>query len=76
MRSSDFYLTERIMNQRVQAEHRQASASRLSRQVVRAARLHGAQPGNWLAWQGRWMLCELGYRLVALGARLEATSLP
>lgn len=32
--------------------------------------------GSWLrpnssSWPGRWLLCEIGYRLVVLGAWLE-----
>jgi hypothetical protein len=32
------------------------------------------RPGG-VAWHGRWLLCNLGYRLVALGAWLEGYGL-
>jgi len=47
----------------------------------RAAELHRlarqARPGRQMVVRGqfRWLLCSLGYALVALGARLEAYAL-
>jgi hypothetical protein len=68
MLSHDLYVAEQTMGNRLE-ERRRAHARRQHREA--SAR----QPG-WLSWQARWLVCELGYRLVALGARLEAYALP
>jgi hypothetical protein len=65
----DVYIAERTMDQRVAERHNVADA----RHLARLARQ--GQPGG-LAWHGRWMVCRLGFRLVALGAWLEGHSLP
>jgi hypothetical protein len=69
MRSADIYTAERDMQMRVAQELRGAEVRRLARQ---------ARPGQHLAisHRARWLLCELGLRLVAAGARLEAYSTP
>jgi hypothetical protein len=56
------------MNLRVEDELRLAEARGLARQtsVLRE---------NSLSQRGRSLLCELGYQLVALGARLEEYAL-
>lgn len=68
MRSADPYTAGRMMNLRVEEELRLADARGL---VCKAG---SAQPGP-LSRRGRWLLCELGYGLVSLGARLEAYAL-
>lgn len=68
MSERDWYLAERTMDARITAELSQAKARRL-------ARLATQQQQNQLVWQFRWLMCELGYRLVALGAWLEGFSL-
>ena len=68
MRSADPYLAEREMNLRVASEQHQAR--------VRGWARSGAQeqPGM-LVRRGRELLCELGYLLVSVGARLESYAL-
>ena len=68
MLAQDLYVAEQTMHHRLE-ERRQGLAGRKSRKE------HTHQQG-WLAWQARWLLCELGYRMGALGARLEAYALP
>jgi hypothetical protein len=68
MRSADPYLAEREMNLRVQS---QLSEAQLRGLAVSGA---GRQPGA-LARGGRELLCDLGYLLVSLGARLESYAL-
>jgi hypothetical protein len=68
MRSTDFYLAERTMEMNVEEQQREAEAHRLAHQA-RPQRPEG------ISQRGRWLMCELGYALVALGARLEAYSL-
>lgn len=60
MNSQELYVAERTMHSRL-AERRDQIGS--------------GGPG-WLSRQSRWLLCEVGYLLVALGARLEAYTLP
>ena len=69
MSYENWQLIERDMNLRVRHELAEAESRRLARQVR-------AQPGRGLSWQLRWMMCGLGLRLVALGARIEAYFLP
>jgi hypothetical protein len=57
---------ERIMNLQVEEELSRAEARRRA-SWLRTVRLKGP------SWHGRWLLCEIGYRLVALGAWLEGT---
>jgi hypothetical protein len=64
MRSADPYLAERALQMRVDHELRQAEASRLVRQAMKARR-------GWLSLQARRLACEVGYQLVVLGSRLE-----
>ena len=68
MRSADPDFAEREMDMRVEAELRQPQVRGLLR------RAGDRQPGA-RARRGRGLLCELGYLLVALGARLEAYAL-
>jgi hypothetical protein len=68
MLSQNLYIAEQTMGSRLE-ERRQAQARRQSQEA-------SAQEPGWLSWQARWLVCELGYRLVALGARLEAYALP
>jgi hypothetical protein len=49
-------------------EEGQATGRQLTRQASQT------RPGG-VAWHGRWLLCNLGYRLVALGAWLEGRGL-
>ena len=69
MSFEDWLLADRDMNLRVRHELAEAESRRL-------ARLVGAQPGQGLSWQLRWMMCGVGLRLVALGARIEDRFLP
>ena len=57
------------MDLRVAEEHNLAETRHLARLARRG------QPGG-LAWHGRWLLCGLGFRLVALGAWLVGDHLP
>lgn len=66
MSYADWMYAERVMNQR--AEERVARAQD-RRQVRMLRKLQRRSP----SWRGRWLLCEVGYRLVALGAWLEGT---
>jgi hypothetical protein len=66
--SYELYTAEETMHSRLE-ERREGLARR------RRPR-SDARPQGWVAWRARWLLCELGYRLVALGARLEAYALP
>jgi hypothetical protein len=66
--SYELYSAEKTMHHRLE-ERRQGLARRRRHRT-------STRPEGWLAWQARWLLCELGYRLVALGARLEAYALP
>ena len=63
----DCLWAETEMHRRVAEERSRADANRLAR------RLRSGRQGG-LSWQYRWLLCELGYRLVGLGARLERYS--
>lgn len=67
MRSSDPYLSERMMAMHVAEERRLAEIQRLAR-LARPAQQEGA------LLQGRWLLCQVGYWLVAIGAWLDAFS--
>ena len=68
MSERDWYLAKRTMDVKVISELSQAESRRL-------ARLARQRQPNLLAWQCRWLICELGYRMVALGAWLEGFSL-
>jgi hypothetical protein len=67
MSYTDWLFVERVKDLRVEEEHRRVRARRRARQV-------GARRQTGLVWRGRWLLCGLGYRLVALGAWLEGYS--
>ena len=54
----------------LQAEEQDGQAN--EKQRTQQARQR--RPGG-VAWHGRWLLCNLGYRLVALGAWLEGYGL-
>jgi len=69
MSERDWYLAKRTMDVRVAQELGLAEARRRAR-LVQPERRKG------LAWHGRWLVCELGYRLVVLGAWLEGYSTP
>lgn len=69
MSFEDWLLADRDMNLRVRHELAEADSRRL-------ARLVRAQHGQGLSWQLRWMMCGVGLRLVALGARIEDRFLP
>ena len=69
MSDGDWYMAKRMMDLRVAEEHNLAKGRELGRLT------REGQPGG-LVWQGRWLVCRLGYRLVALGAWLEGHSLP
>jgi hypothetical protein len=68
MSERDWHPAKRTMDARVISELSQAQSRRLA-QIARQP-----QPTR-LAWQCRWLICELGYRMVALGAWLESFSL-
>jgi hypothetical protein len=61
MLTHDLYVAEQTMHHRLE-ERRQGLARRRHRRT-------SARPEGWLAWQARWLLCDLG-------ARLEAYALP
>jgi hypothetical protein len=69
MLDGDWGIAKRTMDLRVTDEHKLAAGRTLAR-LAREGR-----PGG-LAWHGRWLLCELGFRLVALGAWLVGDHLP
>jgi hypothetical protein len=69
MSSGELHIAEQIMHKRL-AERRQEIANRHQK---RRARAH--QP-SWLSLQGRRLLCQLGYLLIALGKRLQRYELP
>lgn len=58
-----FYLNERIMQLRVEEEHRQAGFRRLQKEI-------GADRAGWLARQRTRTLSRLGRFLVSSGQRL------
>jgi hypothetical protein len=64
MESIDFYSAERSMQMHVASERNRARVRGLARE---------ARPFHrpWLTRQACGLLCQLGYSLVALGARLE-----
>jgi hypothetical protein len=66
MSYADWMYAEPVMNQR--AEERVARA-----QARRQARLLRSLTHRSLTWRARWLTCEVGYRLVGLGAWLEGT---
>jgi hypothetical protein len=68
MSLGDCFQAEQEMDLKVAERLGQAEARRLARIAKEG------QPAG-LSWQCRWLLCGLGYRLVALGARLEEFSL-
>ena len=69
MSDGDWWIARRTMDLRVTEEHNLAKARRLAH-LARQGR-----PGG-LGWHSRWLMCSLGYQLVALGAWLEGHSLP
>ncbi len=69
MSDGDWYFAKRTMDLRVAEEHSLAKGRGLARLARKG------QPGG-LAWRGRWLVCGLGFQLVALGAWLEEHSLP
>ena len=69
MFNEDWMLLNREMNHRVR--HELAAAD--SRRLARSAR---GQSNQALSWQLRWVMCGVGLRLVALGARIEDRFLP
>lgn len=68
MSYGDWLFVERVMDLCVEEEQGRAKGRRRARQA-RQRRQGG------MAWKGRWLLCNLGYRLVALGAWLEGYTL-
>ena len=54
----------------LQAEEQDGQAN----EKLRTQQARQRRPGG-VAWHGRWLLCNLGYRLVALGAWLEGWGL-
>jgi hypothetical protein len=69
MQGIDFYSAERDMQMHVESEHRRASTRGLARE---------ARPFHrpWVTRQTCGLLCQIGYSLVALGARLEEHARP
>ncbi len=68
MRDADPFLAERLMVHQVREERQRAEARRL-------ARLVQTQKRAPLTRRLRWPVCQLGYRLVSLGAWLEQQSM-
>jgi hypothetical protein len=64
MHPADPYMARVLVDMRVEEELRLAEARRLARQ---AAGLRRRAPFQ----RARWLCCQLGYFLVALGARLD-----
>ena len=69
MFSQGLGMLEYQMDQRVRDELAEAESGRLVRLVK-------GQSGHALSWRFRWMMCGVGLKLVALGARIEARFLP
>jgi hypothetical protein len=65
MSYGEVYIAERTMGRRVEENLQQMAAHHLRR------RMKAERANRW-----RWFVCNLGYRLVALGAWLEQYSLP
>ena len=65
----DWPLAYSDMNLHTRHDLAKAESRRLARQVR-------GQPDQGLSWQLRWMMCGLGLKLVALGARIEDRFLP
>jgi hypothetical protein len=65
----DVYIAERTMHLRVEEGLQEVRARRLQRKEKSPLR-------SWLSRQNRLLVCELGYRLVVMGAWLERHSLP
>lgn len=66
---TDFYLNERVMQLRVEEEHRQA-------ELRRQQETSGAGRTNWLGWQRNRALSWWGYLLASAGQRLLASVEP
>ena len=69
MSYAELYIAERIMHNRLEERRQEAKSGHTSPRT-------GQDGQGWLAAKGRWLLCELGYRLVTLGAWLEGYSQP
>ena len=69
MSFTDYHLEERLMQQRVQSEHRQAELRDLQREARKA------NP-RWVDRLRCWLLCRLGKLSVSLGRRLLEAGLP
>jgi hypothetical protein len=65
----DLYAAEKMMHLQVEENLQWAASHRLLRQ----ARM---QRRGWVSQRGRWLLCQLGYLLVALGERLRQYAPP
>ncbi len=63
----DVYIAERTMFRRLEENRQEVEVRRLIHQ------LNASRPG-WLSRAFRALLCEVGYRLVVLGAWLERYS--
>lgn len=68
MSYGEIYSAERTMGARIEERLQSLQAQRLLRQ----ARGHRR---TWLSRQARALVCDVGYRLVVVGARLEGYSL-
>ena len=66
MSYTDWMFAERVMNLRVEDEFARVQANRRASLLRKAHRMRSSL-------RGRWLLCEVGFRLVALGAWLEGT---
>lgn len=69
MEFTDIHTIQRTMELSVEKRHRQAEALRLARQVSPPHR-------QGMSRQYRLFVCDLGYMLVSLGARLVEYGLP
>jgi hypothetical protein len=65
----EVYVGERTMHGRLQDRRRESEV----RQLVRQARAH---PTGRPSSVGRWLLSQMSYRLMAVGARLVSLGLP
>jgi predicted RNA-binding protein associated with RNAse of E/G family len=65
----DVYIAERTMHLRVEERLQQAEVRRMQQEQTSPIR-------GWLSRQNRMLVCELGYRMVVIGAWLERYGLP
>lgn len=69
MSYTDYNFGERLMDLRVEAEHRQAAVRRLQSEARKGQR-------GWVFEKRCWILCKVGSLFVALGVRMLNAGLP